>query len=182
MRIISGIYGGLQLVSKIPRNIRPTTDISRESLFNVITNLIDFEGVRVLDLFAGTGALGIEAISRGAAFVQFVDKSAQSISLIKSNLQKFQINPQNYNIQQKDVLKFLSSEQNKFDLIFADPPYDLNVFSQIADILIQKKVLMDSGIFVYELRASMNIFIPNGLNLIKTKEFGETKFYFLKYP
>lgn len=181
MRIISGRYGGLQLISKIPPNIRPTTDISRESLFNVITNLIDLKGIKVLDLFAGTGALGIEALSRGASFVKFVDWSAQSISLIKSNLEKLKIDSHSYNLQKQDVIKYLNSEQDVFELIFADPPYDLEVFTKISEMVVHKKLLSNCGIFVYELRSTKNPLIPKGFHLIKTKEFGETKFYFLKY-
>ena len=181
MRIISGIYGGLQLVSKIPPNIRPTTDISRESLFNIITNLIDLEGIRVLDLFSGTGAMGIEAMSRGASFVQFVDKSAQSIALIKANLEKLQISPQCYKIHKQDVLKYLNSEQNSFDLIIADPPYDLNIFTQISETIYYKRLLEGNGIFIYELRTSIDLFVPEGFEIIKLRELGQTKFYFFKY-
>lgn len=181
MRIISGIYGGLQLVSKIPSNIRPTTDLSRESLFNVISNLIDFESIKVLDLFAGTGALGIESISRGAKFVQFVDKSFQSINVIKTNLDKLQIDKSTYRIAKQDVLKYLNNENERFDLILADPPYDMYCFEEIIDKIIKNNILSDEGIIVYELSSLQNVIIPDEIVIIKIKEFGKTKFYFLKY-
>lgn len=181
VRIISGVYGGLQLVSKIPPNIRPTTDLSRESLFNVLTNLIEFESIRVLDLFAGTGALGIEAISRGAEFACFVDKSFQSISVIKLNSDKIQIEPNKYKIVKQDVIKFLHNETNKYDLIFADPPYNLFCFEKLVHSIITNKILSEKGIFVYELSSLKTIIIPDEIEIIKTKEFGKSKFYFLKY-
>ncbi len=181
MRIISGVYGGLQLASKLPPNIRPTTDLSRESLFNVLSNLLDFNSLSVLDLFAGTGALGIEAISRGASFVNFVDKSFQSISIIKMNLEKINIELNKYKINKQDVAKFLKNEQQNYDLIFADPPYDVNFFEEIIQHILRNKILRDNGIIVYELSSMQSIIIPNQIEIIKIKELGKSKFYFLKH-
>lgn len=181
MRIISGIYGGLQLVSKIPPNIRPTTDLSRESLFNVISNLIDFTSIRVLDLFAGTGALGIEAISRGALFVDFVDNSNRSTSVIKMNLEKLKIDRKKYIIHKQDVTKMLKNELVSYDLIFADPPYDVHCFEEVVHNILHNRTLQDDGMIVYELSSTQSVIVPDEIEIIKTKKFGKSKFYFLKY-
>lgn len=120
MRIIAGKYKGHHLVSFQADNIRPTTDRVKESLFNIIQN--EIEGAKVLDLFSGTGSLGLEALSRGAAEVIFVEKSKKSIEILKKNLEKLKIKD-GYRIIQKDVLSFLKSNPDAFDLIFADPPF-----------------------------------------------------------
>ena len=121
MRIISGKYKGHQLVSFSADHIRPTTDRVKESLFNMIQ--MQIEGARVLDLFSGTGNLGLEALSREAASVLFVEKNRKSIQILEKNLEKLKVTDP-YKILQKDVLSFLKSyEGEPFDLIFADPPF-----------------------------------------------------------
>ncbi|MEZ0390856.1 MAG: 16S rRNA (guanine(966)-N(2))-methyltransferase RsmD [Pseudobdellovibrionaceae bacterium] len=121
MRIISGKYRGHQLVSFSADHIRPTTDRVKESLFNMIQGSVD--GARVLDLFSGTGNLGLEALSRGAASVLFVEKSRKSIQILEKNLAKLKVS-EPYQILQKDVISFLQNYQGEpFDLIFADPPF-----------------------------------------------------------
>jgi 16S rRNA (guanine966-N2)-methyltransferase len=121
MRIISGKYKGHQLVSFSADHIRPTTDRVKESLFNMIQGNLD--GARVLDLFSGTGNLGLEALSRGAQNVLFVEKSRKSIQILEKNIAKLKIE-EPYQILQKDVLSFLRNyEGEPFDLIFADPPF-----------------------------------------------------------
>lgn len=121
MRIISGKYKGHQLVSFSADHIRPTTDRVKESLFNMIQG--SMEGARVLDLFSGTGNLGLEALSRGAQSVLFVEKNRKSIDILEKNIAKLKVD-EPYQILQKDVLKFLQSYQGEpFDLIFADPPF-----------------------------------------------------------
>jgi 16S rRNA (guanine966-N2)-methyltransferase len=121
MRIISGKYRGHQLVSFQADHIRPTTDRVKESLFNIIQGYVD--GARVLDLFSGTGNLGIEALSRGASEVTFVEKTKKSIQILEKNLAKLKVD-EPYKIIQKDALAFLQSfDGQAFDLIFADPPF-----------------------------------------------------------
>lgn len=121
MRIISGKYKGHQLVSFSADHIRPTTDRVKESLFNMIQGSI--EGARVLDLFSGTGNLGLEALSRGAQSVLFVEKNRKSIQILEKNIAKLKVD-EDYRILQKDVISFLKSyEGEPFDIIFADPPF-----------------------------------------------------------
>jgi 16S rRNA (guanine966-N2)-methyltransferase len=121
MRIISGKYKGYQLVPFQADHIRPTTDRVKESQFNILMNY--FDEARVLDLFAGTGNLGLEAISRGAREVIFVEKNKLSIQILEKNIQKLKIT-EPFKIIQKDVLSFLKSYKGEaFDVIFADPPF-----------------------------------------------------------
>ncbi len=121
MRVISGKYKGHHLVPFSADHIRPTTDRVKESLFNMIQNHL--EGARVLDLFSGTGNLGIEALSRGASSIHFVEKNRKSILILEKNLEKLKVS-EPFQIVQKDVLSFLKSYQGEpFDLIFADPPF-----------------------------------------------------------
>lgn len=121
MRIISGKYGGQYLVNFKADHIRPTTDRVKETLFNILQNQV--EGARALDLFCGTGNLGIEALSRGAAEVLFVDLHPKSLAILKQNIEKLKVE-EPHNILRKDVFSFLAGYQEEaFDLIFVDPPF-----------------------------------------------------------
>lgn len=122
MRIISGRFKGHHLVSFKAGHIRPTTDRVKETLFNKI--MFQVEGTRVLDLFCGTGNLGLEALSRGAQHVTFVDAHKQSIAITRENIQKLKVPQDEYVVIQKDVLSYLKSyEGPAFDIILADPPF-----------------------------------------------------------
>ncbi|MBX3018357.1 MAG: 16S rRNA (guanine(966)-N(2))-methyltransferase RsmD [Bdellovibrionaceae bacterium] len=121
MRIISGKYRGHALVSFSASHIRPTTDRVKESLFNIWQN--QMEGARVLDLFSGTGNLGLEALSRGAASVQFVDAHPKSIQILRQNVEKLKLT-EDHRIMTADVFHFLKRYKDEpFDLIFIDPPF-----------------------------------------------------------
>ena len=121
MRIIAGKYKGHNLVSFQASHIRPTTDRVKESLFNIL--MAEIPGARVLDLFSGTGNLGLEALSRGADSVVFVEKNPGSIGILKQNIQKLKLT-ESHKIINKDVLQFLRQyEGEPFDVIFADPPF-----------------------------------------------------------
>lgn len=134
MRIISGIYGGRRLSP--PKNItaRPTTDFAKESLFNLLNNRIDFEGIDVLDLFAGTGGIGIECISRGAREVTAVEIAHVQQNWIIACCKQLGI--RNLSLIRGDVFKFLSACRTKYDLIFADPPYALDQIPALPDLIL----------------------------------------------
>ena len=122
MRIISGKYKGHQLVAFKADHIRPTTDRVKETLFNKL--MFQMEGARVLDLFCGTGNLGLEAISRGARECLFVEKNVKSIEITRKNIEKLKVPSSEYRIVNMEVLSFLKSYQGEpFDIIFADPPF-----------------------------------------------------------
>ena len=133
MRIIGGKYGSRRINVKIPDNVRPTTDRVRESIFNILNNLIDFQDLKVLDLFAGTGAFGFEALSRGSAYTQFVEKNKRTFELIRSVANSLEIPKSDYGIINGDAVKYLQNDKAQFsyDLIFADPPYDNDIYVEL---------------------------------------------------
>lgn len=146
MRVITGSARGRRLKEPEGMAIRPTTDQVKEAVFNIVQ--FDIEGRRVLDLFAGTGQLGIEALSRGAAECVFVDESRTALRLVQENLNHCKLTGQTY---QADALQFLE-HCGSFDLIFMDPPYD----TQLCDKALQKiftfDILTEGGIIVCETR------------------------------
>jgi len=148
MRIISGKFKSRRL--QVPANItaRPTTDFAKEGLFNFLNNIIDFEQVTVLDLFAGTGSISLEFISRGSRQVVAVEKCKTQTNFILQTINNLNIN--NLTLFRSDVFQFLKTCKTSFDFIFADPPYDLNNFAQIPDIVLNANILNSYGIFVLE--------------------------------
>ena len=148
MRIIRGKYGRRRF--DVPKNItaRPTTDFARENIFNVIENLIDIDGIEPLDLFAGTGAISLELLSRGAARVTAVEKAMTQYAFIRRTAE--QLGEQNLNLIKGDVFKFLAAPHEKFDFIFADPPYDLPRFGEIPQLVLQADILKPDGFFIIE--------------------------------
>jgi 16S rRNA (guanine(966)-N(2))-methyltransferase RsmD len=182
MRIISGIYSGRTLQSKVPDGTRPTTDMAREALFNALHHLIDFEGITMLDLYAGTGAIGIEALSRGAGLVQFVESGFKQYSIIKENVNSLGIESSKYKIIKMRTLDYLKkySGEMQFDMIFADPPYAINEYNDILFIVLQKNMLKDDGILIFEMEKGKNIIIPQEYVLIKEKSYGISKYIYIK--
>ncbi|HRT68384.1 MAG TPA: 16S rRNA (guanine(966)-N(2))-methyltransferase RsmD, partial [Bacteroidota bacterium] len=158
MRIISGIYGGRNLIGRVPSSIRPTTDFARESLFDTLCSITNIEGKFFLDLFAGSGAIGLEALSRGASMVYFIDKSKESLNYLKKNIEYLGIPKDKYKIFQSEVIEFLSIICNleKFEIIFADPPYNFEYFWKICEIIKTKEVLNNDGIIIYETESKRN--------------------------
>ncbi|MCQ2311810.1 MAG: RsmD family RNA methyltransferase, partial [Paludibacteraceae bacterium] len=134
MRIISGKYGGRRLSP--PKNItaRPTTDFAKEALFNLLNNRLDFEGIDMLDLFAGTGGIGLEFISRGARSVTAVELAHTQQNFIISTCKQLGIN--NLSMVRGDVFKFLNACQLQFDFIYADPPYALDKLPELPELVI----------------------------------------------
>ena len=149
MRIISGQYKGRRLSP--PRNlpVRPTTDMSKEALFNVLNNHVHFQDLRVLDLFTGTGNISFEFASRGCKPIICVDTDKGCIKYIKQVTAEFEfeITP-----LQNDVFKFLESHQSKYDLIFADPPYGMELmqFEKMVALIFDKHLLEPSGLLIVE--------------------------------
>ena len=123
MRVVAGAFRSRILKAPAGSQTRPTTDRARETLFNILGNIFSFEGIRVLDLFAGSGALAIEALSRGAREAVFVEKDHRAIDAIKQNVNALELNTC-ARISSLDVYLFLKKEASSYDLIFADAPYD----------------------------------------------------------
>lgn len=148
MRIIRGKYGRRRF--DVPKNItaRPTTDFARENIFNVLENLVDFEGLSALDLFAGTGAITFEFLSRECADVTAVEKSTTQYNFIRKVAQ--QLNVGNLTLVKGDALKFIETCVKKFDVIFADPPYDMPDFGLIPENVLSSQMLKPGTIFIIE--------------------------------
>ncbi|MBO4519453.1 MAG: RsmD family RNA methyltransferase [Paludibacteraceae bacterium] len=148
MRIISGTYGGRRLSP--PKNItaRPTTDFAKESLFNLLNNRMDFEGIDVLDLFAGTGGIGIECVSRGAREVTAVEIAHVQQNWIIACCRQLGI--RNLSVIRGDVFRFLNACRAKYDLIFADPPYALEQLPTLPDTILNQNILKENGWLVIE--------------------------------
>lgn len=150
MRIITGSLKGRRL--SLPGrelDIRPTSDRTKEGMFGVISARKELEGIRVLDLFAGTGNLGFEALSRGAGSVEFVDGSRFAINLIQKNAEQFGVSSQVHCIL-SDVQQFIHGTPRSYDLIFADPPYDYPEMPELVEKVIDDGWLSEDGWLVLE--------------------------------
>ena len=182
MRVISGLYRGRILRSPADRKTRPTSDRLRETLFNVLSPRID-NTTRFLDLCAGTGAIGIEALSRGAAFVTFVDKSRKSCALIEENLDVLDIPEERTEIVNLQVETFSGRDHERpWDIAFYDPPYDSNYATVIFDFGENThKLLSDDGILVVEHHTKRPIpDASGGLRRWRVLKQGETSLSFFE--
>jgi 16S rRNA (guanine966-N2)-methyltransferase len=148
LRIIGGKYKGRKIVPPGNFKARPTTDFAREGLFNILNNRIDFETITVLDLFSGTGSISYEFASRGAVAVHLVEKDLKHISGIRRIIKEFGF--ENVRTIHIDVRAYLKTCSIKYDIIFADPPYDLSWLMELPDLVTQAGVISDDGFFVLE--------------------------------
>lgn len=149
MRIISGYLGGRRIAP--PANMphtRPTTDIAKEGLFNILQNNLDIEGLKTLDLFGGTGSISYELASRGASDLTIIEKDAKMFEFIKKNLTSLQI--ENSKVIKSDVFRFIDNCREQFDFIFAGPPYALTTIDELPKLVFEKQLLKPSGWFVLE--------------------------------
>jgi 16S rRNA (guanine966-N2)-methyltransferase len=171
MRIITGTLKGRRL--KVPDSgvIRPTSDRTKEGLFGVIDARIFFDDLDVLDLFAGSGNLGFEAISRGVATATFVDNNRLSAAIITENAETFGITEQ-IRIIQSDVLRFLAGPARPFDIVFCDPPYDLPEMEELVETVLTAGWVAPEGWFVLEHDKRRNF--SKHVNCVFTKPYGRT--------
>ena len=147
MRIVSGKYRGRYFDPGKSFSARPTTDFAKESLFNILANHIDFEEVKVLDLFSGTGSIGYEFISRGCKDITMVELDFKHLQFIKLVLKELN---EVAKVYRADVFKFLESHKVKYDVIFADPPYDHPRFGEVPESIIKANILNERGILIVE--------------------------------
>jgi 16S rRNA (guanine966-N2)-methyltransferase len=173
MRIISGSLRGKRFYP--PRNIpaRPTTDFAKEALFNILNNNFDFPQIRFLDLFAGTGSLDMEIFSRGCTDITSVDMSKISIGFIRKMSEEVKI--PNHKIITGDALQFIKNCSEKFDLIFAGPPYALEEIDQIPDMIFAKNILKQDGWFILETSPKHNF--TEHPKLLEVRNYGQTHFW-----
>ncbi|MBB4037792.1 16S rRNA (guanine(966)-N(2))-methyltransferase RsmD [Dysgonomonas hofstadii] len=149
MRIVSGKYKGRRFDPPKSFKARPTTDIAKESLFNILNNMIDWEDTTALDLFGGTGSISFELISRGCPRVVCVEKNFNHTSFIEKIKSDLKIGSE-MQLVKTDVFVFLEHYKEQFDLIFADPPYDLKNFEDVPRLIFEKGLLRPDGIFILE--------------------------------
>ncbi len=174
MRIISGRFRGRRLMP--PKNItaRPTTDFAKESLFNLLNNLMDFAGVEMLDLFAGTGSIGIEFISRGAKEVTSVEMAHTQQNFIISVCKQLNIN--NLHVIRTDVFRYIKTCRLQYDFIYADPPYDLQALPTLPNLIFEQQLLKENGLFVLE-HSKNNTFQAHP-HFVEQRTYGSVNFSF----
>lgn len=176
MRVIAGSKGGRKLLDNKFEHIRPTADLVKQAMFNKIA--FDIEGSVVLDLFCGTGALGVEALSRGAKEVVFVDKDKRSVNLTRSNLNALGLTGKILNCDYKKALASLKGKQ--FDFVFVDPPYQSGVYEDVLLLIDRFDLLSEQGVIICE-QDKRNKIDQNIFQLADEKIYGIKKVsYFVK--
>lgn len=173
MRIISGAYGGRRIhpPGKMPYT-RPTTDIAKEGLFNILQNRIELDGIKTLDLFGGTGSITYELASRGAAELTIVEKDAKMFDFIKKTVEEFKI--ENVRLVKSEVFAFLKNCTEKYDFIFAGPPYALAEIDELPLKIFDGKLLSTGGWFVLE-HTPRNDY-KNNVHFLEERNYGTTLF------
>lgn len=172
MRIISGKYRGKILQPGKKFSARPTTDFAKESLFNIIQNHFDFEGLTVLDLFAGTGSIGFEFASRDSAGVDSVEINHIHSSFIQKTLSElgfFQMK-----VYRMDAFAFIKRCTSNYDIIFADPPFDLDGVGELPEMIFKRELLKEGGWFILE--HSGNHDFQNNLHFKQLRKYGSVNF------
>lgn len=176
MRIISGYYKGRRIDLPKNLNLRPTTDMAKESLFNVLNNLLDFDEVDALDLFSGTGSISYELVSRGINSVLAVEQNGQHTRFIESVIRKLEM--ENMRILRMDVFQFFKTNKRSFDLVFADPPYDMPELETLPDLVFAKELINPEGVFVLE-HPKRSSFTEHP-NFFNHRNYGNVNFSFFK--
>jgi 16S rRNA (guanine966-N2)-methyltransferase len=181
MRIVAGKFRGKQLSSPSDDSIRPTADRVRESMFNILAGRLGpvFDGVRVLDLFAGTGALGFEALSRGAAHVTFVDTGAEARGLIRDHIEAFGAGGITKLLRRDATDLGVPGTFGKFDLVFLDPPYGQGLGELALTNIAANGWLAPEATVVFEESAETEIVIPAGFVLDDRRVYGAAAVHFL---
>ncbi len=183
MRIVGGRFGGRVLAVPRGRALRPTSERAREAMFNILEHGVDgfgIEGSRVVDLFAGTGALGLEAMSRGARFCLFIDDSPDARGLIRRNADALGVIGQ-CKIWRRDAVRLgLCAPQPPYDLAFVDPPYGKRLGEQALYALVQGGWLATGAVVIVEESARAEVAIPEDLRCIDERDYGDTKVLFLR--
>jgi 16S rRNA (guanine966-N2)-methyltransferase len=175
MRIISGLHGGRRIhpPTNMPHT-RPTTDIAKEGLFNVLQNNLDFEELASLDLFGGTGCISYELASRGCKNLTIVEQDAKMYAFIKKNIDELKF--ENMNVLRTEVFNFIKSCTASYDFIFAGPPYSLSTIDEIPNIIFERHLLNEDGWFVLEHTPRNNY--ENHPYFNRSKNYGTTIFSF----
>jgi 16S rRNA (guanine(966)-N(2))-methyltransferase RsmD len=176
MRIVSGTHKGRRISPDKNFKARPTTDFAKENLFNVLNNIIDFEDLNVLDLFSGTGSISYEFASRGAKSVMSIEKNHNHFSFIQKTIQELKF--EQIQSIKSDVFRFLRNYVQKFDVIFADPPFDMKSIETIPQLVFEKELLSEEGILILE-HGATNDFSEHP-HFFEKRNYGSVNFSFFK--
>ncbi len=174
MRIIGGKAAGLRLNPPQNLPVRPTTDIAKEALFNILNNRIDFDGLECLDLFAGTGNISFELASRGVKKVNSVDLHGKCVLYITETSKKLDLSQ--IKARKADVFKFIKADKESYDLIFADPPYDLGQLPMLASMVLENNLLKDGGLLIVEHPSNRKMI--DHPSFVETRQYGNSSFSF----
>jgi 16S rRNA (guanine(966)-N(2))-methyltransferase RsmD len=176
MRIISGIYKGRKIHPPNNLPLRPTTDFAKEALFDILINLVDLESIRVLDLFAGTGSISYEFISRGCKSVTSLEKDPRCLSFIHRTCMEMKM--VNLFPQKANVFTFLKQSLDTWDLVFADPPYDLPQLPDLPELVLSGELLVPGGLFILEHPKRYNF--SESPRFDQQRNYGEVNFTFFR--
>ncbi len=177
MRITGGYLRSRKLLSVESDKLRPATDRLRETMFNILANMIDLAGSRALDLYAGTGSVGFETISRGARLVAFVESDRRIASVIERNAESLGVKTRCL-ISIMKAEKYVAATDQTFDIAYVDPPYAFNSRThEIIEEMLRRKIVESAGIICVE---HTKTFVPNPARLVRQKMFGETILSFIK--
>ena len=180
MRIIAGAFRSRTIDAPHGEKTRPTSDRARETLFNILANVVSFEGMSVLDLFAGSGAFAFEALSRGAAKAVCIDRSSAAIRTMKTNAAALGVEAQTTLIR-ADVYDWIGKTDNRFGLIFADPPYDdPGILKRLPALLLESRLLSPDSIVIIEHRFGSELALPQAAVVVKERNAGEAQFSFIQ--
>lgn len=174
MRIIAGQYGGLRLSPPVNLPVRPTTDLAKEALFNILDNRMYWDGCECLDLFAGTGNISFELASRGAQSVDAVDIHFKCLKFIKETAERLKTDI--IRTRKADVFQYIKTSKDRYDFIFADPPYSLPALPQLANAIIEQGLLRSGGMMVIEHPSTREM--DDSPFYIETRRYGYSSFSF----
>ena len=178
MRITGGEFNRRRFHIPKTFNARPTTDFAKENLFNILTNQIDFDsGIKALDLFAGTGSISAELLSRGCDLVISVEFQKSHVDFIRKVMQELKV--ENNILIKGDAIQFIKRTHEKFDFIFADPPYDFDQLNVIPDLVFNQEILAPNGLFVLEHGKKHNF--DDHPNFKEKRVYGSVNFTFFKH-
>ena len=177
MRIISGKFKGKRLIAPKTLPVRPTTDMAKEALFNILNFQIDFQEIKLLDLFAGTGNISYEFISRGTTQITAVDQHYGCVKFINKTANELEAE---INTVKSDVFKYLDKVKTKSNLIFADPPYDFSTedFQKIPQLVFENNLLEEEGLLIVE--HSKHTDLSETVNFSESRRYGNSVFSFFK--
>jgi len=176
MRIIGGKLKGIRMNAPERLPVRPTTDMAKEALFNILYNLYDFEECNVLDLFCGTGNISIEFASRGIPSITAVDKHSGCVYWVKSVIEKYDLPA--IDVVKADVFKFLDQHKKSYQIIFADPPYNLPTIPLIPQLVMKNNLLTDNGVLIVEHPSLLRLEGQPGYQ--ETRKYGNSSFSFFE--